>query len=126
MNEEREKIIRNYIDGYNAFDIEQMIRDFHPEIVFQNIQQEEVTMTIHGIADFKKQAEQANSYFETREQKITAMKHQLDETEIEIHYSATLAMDFPNGLKKGQKLELRGKSLFKFKDNQIIGLTDQS
>ena len=126
MNEQREIIIRNYIEGYNEFDIEKMTRDFKNEIVFENIQNEEVNMTLNGIANFIQQAEQAKSYFETREQKIITFQHELNETEIEIEYLAVLAMDFPNGLKKGQKLELKGKSIFKFQDNKIIHLTDKS
>lgn len=126
MNEHREKIIQNYIEGYNEFDIEKMTRDFNDEIVFQNIQDEKVSITISGISDFKEQAEREKSYFETRKQKITAINHYVDKTEVEIDYSAVLAIDFPNGLKKGQKLELRGTSIFIFKDNKIIQLTDKS
>ena len=126
MNEHLEEIIQNYLDGYNEFDIEKMTRDFNDEIVFQNIQNEKVSMTINGISDFKEQAEQAKSYFETREQKITAINHNNNKTEIEIDYSAVLAIDFPNGLKKGQKLELKGTSVFTFQDNKIIQLTDKS
>jgi hypothetical protein len=37
-----------------------------------------------------------------------------------------LNMDFPNGLKKGNELILKGKSVFKFLDNKIIKLTDIS
>ena len=126
MNEQREQIIRNYIDGYNNFDIEKMTRDFKDEILFQNIQNKEVNMILNGITAFKQQAEQAKSYFETREQRIIAIKHDITETEIEIEYLAVLAMDFPNGLKKGQKLELTGKSIFKFQDNKIVQLIDIS
>ncbi len=38
MDSIRESIIQNYIDGYNEFDIEKMVRDLDDEIVFQNIQ----------------------------------------------------------------------------------------
>lgn len=122
----RESIIQNYIDGYNEFDIEKMVRDLDDEIVFQNIQNKEVNMTLKGIKAFKQQAEQAKSYFEKRQQKITSTKYIDDKTEIEIEYSAVLGMDFPNGLKKGQQLELKGKSIFGFKDNKIFELTDIS
>lgn len=125
MNEQREKIIQNYIEGYNEFDVEKMTHDFNDEIVFQNIQDEKVSMTINGISDFKEQAEQAKSYFETRKQKVTSISHSYNETEIEIDYSAVLAIDFPNGLKKGHKLKLKGTSVFTFKDNKITHLTDK-
>lgn len=126
MDSIRESIIQNYIDGYNEFDIEKMIRDLDDEIVFQNIQNNEVNITLNGINAFKQQAEQAKSYFENRHQKVTSTKHIDDKTEIEIEYSAVLGMDFPNGLKKGQRLELKGKSIFVFKGNKISELTDIS
>lgn len=126
MDNLRENIIQNYIDGYNEFDIKKMVRDLDDEIVFQNIQNKEVNMTLNGINAFKQQAEQAKSYFENRQQKITSTKHIEDKTEVEIEYSAVLGMDFPNGLKKGQKFETKGKSIFIFKDNKISELTDIS
>lgn len=120
----RDKIIRNYIDGYNEFDIGKMVYDLTENIIFQNILNGEVNMRLSGINAFKQQAEQAKSCFENRRQQITAIKHDSDKTEIEIDYSATLATDFPNGLKKGDKLKLNGKSIFKFLDNKIVEITD--
>ncbi len=37
MDKSREKIIQNYISGYNTFDIEKMIGDFDDKIVSQRI-----------------------------------------------------------------------------------------
>lgn len=126
MNEEREKIILNYMDGYNEFDVEKMTFNFDDTIVFKNIQNGEVNMTLSGIDEFKQQAKLAKSYFENRRQQIKSIKHYKDKTEIEIDYFATLAIDLSNGLKKGDKLELKGKSIFVFYNNKIIQLTDES
>ena len=52
------------------------------------------------------------------------MKHRENETEIEVDYSAVLAADFPNGMRKGEKLQLKGKSVFKFLEDKIVALTD--
>ncbi|HRE65818.1 MAG TPA: nuclear transport factor 2 family protein [Bacteroidia bacterium] len=126
MTEYREKIIQNYIDGYNEFEVDKMTFNFDDNIIFKNIQNDQVNMTLNGIIAFKQQAEQAKAYFESRRQQITSILHDTDKTEIEIDYFATLAMDFPNGLKKGEKLALKGKSVFVFQDNKIIQLTDIS
>lgn len=126
MNSNREKVVKNYIDGYNNFDIDKMFVDFDESIIFENIQNGEVNMTLSGISALKEQAEQAKSYFSNRQQTIKTFVHNDDETEIEIDYSAVLAMDFPNGLKKGEKLNLTGKSIFKFSDNKVVKLTDIS
>ena len=126
MNSEREKVIKNYIDGYNNFDIKKMFADFDKTIIFENIQNGQTNMTLTGLSALKEQAEQAKSYFSSRQQKIKSFVHNDDETEIEIDYSAILAMDFPNGLKKGEKLNLTGKSIFKFSENKVVKLTDMS
>lgn len=123
---EREAKIRNYIEGYNQFDVDKMVAQFHENIVFKNIQNGETTMTLSGLGAFRQQAEQAKQYFSEREQTITAFRHGEAETEIDIDYRAVLAIDLPNGMKKGQEMRLSGKSIFEFSGDEIIGLTDVS
>lgn len=41
----RERIIRNYIQGYNQFDIDKMFADFDDKIVFENTQNGTTNMT---------------------------------------------------------------------------------
>ena len=125
MND-REKIVKNYIDGYNQFNCDKMLMDFDENVVFVNIQEGEVGMSLTGLKALRQQAEQAKNYFTARTQTIKSFKHLGDETEIEIDYYAILAMDFPNGLKKGDELKLKGKSIFRFLNNKIIKLTDIS
>jgi hypothetical protein len=122
----REKIIRNYIDGYNEFDIDKMVKDLDERIMFENISNGETNMLLTGLKAFKEQAEQTKNFFSTRTQTIKSYKHHNDETEIEIDYNAILAIDFPNGLKNGDELKLQGKSVFKFWRDRIIKLTDIS
>jgi hypothetical protein len=122
----KEKIIQNYIDGYNQFDIYKMVADLDDDIVFENIQNGEKNMSLTGLTAFKQQAEQATTYFTARTQTIKSFKHFDNSTEIEIDYNAVLGIDFPNGLKKGQELNLSGKSIFVFAGNKIIKLTDIS
>jgi hypothetical protein len=81
---------------------------------------------LSGLPAFKEQAETAMSYFSKRTQTITSFAHQNDETIIQVDYDAVLAMDFPNGLKKGDRLTLQGTSVFRFSGDKIIKLTDIS
>jgi len=124
LNDRTEKIFR-YLDAYNKMDVENMIADFSDDIIFQNIMNDDKTMELQGIEEFKKQAIEALSYFSHREQSIESMIHSLDSTEITISYRAIAAMDFPNGLKKGDEINLKGKSIFEFsEDGRISSLTD--
>lgn len=122
----REEIITNYIDGYNQFDIDKMVANFDSNIVFENIQNGEINMSLNGLTEFRQQAEQAKKYFTTRTQTIKSFKHSKYNSEIEIDYFAVLSIDLPDGLKKGEELNLKGKSIFCFTDGRIVKLTDIS
>ncbi len=124
LNDINEKIFR-YLDAYNKMAVESMIADFDDGIIFINIMNGEESMKLQGIEEFKKQAIEALSYFSEREQSIDSIIHTQDSTEIAISYRAIAAMDFPNGLKKGDEIRLEGKSVFEFSaDGKIIRLTD--
>jgi hypothetical protein len=125
-DETRKNIIENYIRSYNNFEIENMLKDLDENIVFRNISSGEVNLTTKGIGEFKAQAEQAKNLFSQREQKIIGLKFGTDEVEAEIFYNGTIAVDFPNGLKAGSRIELGGKSIFRFADDKIIEIEDIS
>ena len=122
----RERIINNYVNAYNNFDIDGMLTDLDQSVKFLNISSGEVNMTLNGLSAFKEQAIQAKDLFSIREQTIKSFKHFDDHAEIEIAYSAVLAIDLPNGLKRGDKLNINGKSTFKFSGDKIIEITDIS
>ena len=124
LNERTEKIFK-YVEAYNQMDTENMIADFSDDIIFQNVMNGEKTMELQGIEEFKKQAIEALSYFSEREQVIESITHNYSTTDISITYRAIAAMDFPNGLKKGEEISLDGKSIFEFsEDGKIMKLTD--
>jgi len=124
LNDSTEKVFK-YVEAYNDMNLESMIADFADEIVFINVINGENTMELRGIEAFKKQAIEALSYFSEREQSIESITHQYNSTEIVINYRAIAAMAFPNGLKKGEIINLKGKSVFEFSaDGKIRRLTD--
>lgn len=122
----RDEIIKDYIDAYNRFDIESMTLHFDASIHFENVSDGVVNMVLDGLPAFKQQAEMAKHLFSQRAQVITALKHGDNETEASITYTGTLAADFPNGLKKGDTLQLSGKSVFTFANGKITRLVDMS
>jgi hypothetical protein len=124
--ENRERIIADYIKGYNNFDIDHMVKDFDQDMIFENLSNEETTLVLKGVEAFREQATQTISYFTARKQTVKSFKHLPEQTEVEIDYYATLAADFPNGMKKGEELKISGKSLFRFSGDKIIGLIDMS
>lgn len=121
-----QKIIENYIDAYNSFDIDRMLSDMHENIKFENISNGEVNLTTNGIEELRNQAEQAKQLFKERKQTITDIKFDDNQVEVKIDYRGILAVDFSNELKTGDVIEVKGNSIFRFKDNKVIELKDIS
>ena len=124
--ENRERIIADYIKGYNNFDIDRMVKDFDKDMIFENLSNGESTLVLNGVEAFREQATQSTSYFAERMQTVKSFIHLPDQTEVEIDYFAILAADLPNGMKKGEELKISGKSIFRFSGDKIIGLIDIS
>lgn len=126
MKEYLKQVVEHYISAYNNFDIDAMLVKLHPAIVFKNICRGEVDLTTNGLEEFKTQAEKASTFFIERKQVITDFKIDDQQVEVAIDYQAILAIDLPNGLKKGDELVLKGRSVFHFEDNLIILIEDFS
>lgn len=123
----REEIIYKYITAYNNFDVSGMIADLEEGIVFENMENDNITLKLEGLDAFKAQAEKAKSFFSFREQTIESMNHSDNSTEVNINYWGVIASDFPNGLKRGNEIRLKGKSVFVFSEsNKILKITDIS
>jgi hypothetical protein len=124
--ERTEQIIRDYVNAYNNFDIDGMLKDVVPSVQFKNISGGKTDMALNGIAEFKEQALQAKNLFSSRKQTITSLKYVDSKVIVEIDYHAVLAVDLPNGIEKGTELNLKGKSEFTVAADKIIEITDIS
>ncbi|MET3937710.1 ketosteroid isomerase-like protein [Paenibacillus sp. PvP094] len=120
-------IIENYLEAYNSYEIERMVELLHKDIIFRNISNGETTIETRGIQAFRELAEQSATMFSRRRQTITDYNViRVDNVEVEIHYEGILAVDLPNGLKSGDKLELKGNSTFKMREGKLSLIEDYS
>ncbi|MFD2614167.1 nuclear transport factor 2 family protein [Paenibacillus gansuensis] len=126
VSQEIRDIIEKYIEAYNSFEIVSMVELLHKDILFRNISNGEITTEIRGIQTFRELAEQSSTMFSSRRQTITDYSVINDKIEVGIDYEGTLAVDFPNGLKIGDKLKLAGKSKFEIKEGKISLIEDYS
>ncbi len=126
MTRSAKEIINKFIKAYNSFSIEEMLSFLHPQIHFVNISNGVINAESKGKNEFEKLARQSAALFKEREQRIISFKEISGGLEIEIEYRAVPAADLPNGIKKGEVLNLRGKSEYNFRDNLIISIRDIS
>ena len=120
------QLIEAYIEAYNRFDVAGMLAPLRDDVIFQNVANGEITLTLSGKEAFRQQAEQATQYFSAREQRVTDWQVNGELVEVAIDYKAVAAIEFPNGLKPGDSLHLQGKSVFQVEDGQIISIEDIS
>lgn len=125
-NKVKQEVIEDFIRAYNLFDVEGMLKDVHEDVKFENISNGQVDLETFGIEELRKQAEQAKTYFTERKSTITGIGFIDDRVEVDIDYIGILAKDLPNGLKAGDTLKLKGKSIYRFKGNEIISIQDIS
>ena len=119
-------LVDHYIDAYNRKDIDDMLTGLHPQVEFKNISAGVVNASTHGVAELRALAQQSLSLFSQRQQKIETFEIQGSVAVATIAFHAVVAADLPNGLKKGQVLNLSGRSEFEFEDGAISKITDIS
>lgn len=119
-------LIEQYIAAYNHKNLAAMLQTLHPEVVFQNIAGGTVNASTHGIAEFAALAEQSLPLFSERHQEIVDFAAGPGYANTSIAFRAVVANDLPNGLVKGQVLNLSGRSEFEFKDGLIVKIVDIS
>ncbi|SHL60252.1 nuclear transport factor 2 family protein [Hymenobacter psychrotolerans] len=124
--EQKQLVHAGYIEAYNRFDVAGMLRPLHENVVFRNITNGETDLTLTDKESFRQQAEQALQYFSRREQRVTEWQVADSRVEVLLDYAAVAALDFPNGLKAGDTLQLQGKSVFQFADGLISSIDDIS
>lgn len=118
--------IHHYVDAYNRFDVEGMMEQLHPDVVFQNYSNGELSLETRGASEFRAQAEAAAEMFSQRNQTVKAVSAQHATLVAVIDYVGTVSKDLPNGLKAGEEIELSGVSEFTFLDGKIASIVDRS
>lgn len=115
-----------YLDAYNRFDIDGMMEQLHPDVVFKNYSNGELTHETHGATAFRAQAEAAAEMFSQRRQTVNSVNAQHETLIVGIDYVGTISKELPNGQKAGEKIELRGISEFTFLEGKIASIVDRS
>jgi ketosteroid isomerase-like protein len=123
---EMRALVDRYIDAYNRMDIAEMLLTVHPDVEFKNISGGIVNVSSNGIAELKALAEQSVLLFSERHQDILSFESNETKAVASIGFRAVVANDLPNGLKKGQVLNMSGRSEFEFRDGAISKITDIS
>jgi hypothetical protein len=103
-----------------------MLVDVHPQVEFKNISAGVVNASTRGVAELRTLAQQSLSLFSKRRQTIESFEIQGPVAVATISFRAVVAADLPSGLKKGQVLNLSGRSEFEFQDGAISRITDIS
>lgn len=119
-------LVDHYIDAYNRKNVDDMLRDVHPQVEFKNISAGALNASTTGVAKLKALAQQSLLLFSERHQEITSFEIQDSVAVAAIAFRAVVAADLPNGLKKGMVLELSGRSEFEFSNGSIFRITDIS
>ena len=120
------ELFLGYIKAYNAKDVSGMLTFFDDDCVFENISGGKVTVRTQGKAELEALARKSAAAFSSREQRVLTLTGGQGGVVAEIEYIGVLQADLTPDLKAGNRLELRGVSVFKFSGGKIVRLSDYS
>lgn len=120
------RTLLDYLEAYNSKNIQKMLSCFNDDCRFENISNHSPSTVITGKPSLKEQAEYAATLFSVREQKILVSYEEDNRIALELSYTATLAKDVNEKLKKNDQIKLHGASFFEFKNGKISSLKDLS
>ncbi|MBQ4876516.1 nuclear transport factor 2 family protein [Pseudoalteromonas luteoviolacea] len=123
---ENSALINQYIESYNAFNIERMLSLLDDSIVFENEANGAVNVRAEGKLEFENLAKESAKLFSQRNQTVTNLIVNDTTAQINIDYSGVLSVDLPNGMREGDELTVQGKSYFEFKNEKISYIKDVS
>jgi hypothetical protein len=126
MKKSRSDIVRYFIQEYNSFNIDGMMKHLHPEVKFKNISGGKTDIETNGKEEFEKLASSSAAIFNSREQQIISIKEDGNKVVVDIEFRGILAAEMPPGLKAGETLVIKGKSEYTFQENLIISVIDES
>ena len=124
--ENQQQLIEAYLDAFNRFDVDGMLAQLDPQVVFAHYSNGECSVAVRGLDEFRKIAEQARAMLSERKQDITSMRIEGDQATLGVIYQARLASDIPSGGKAGETLQLKGKSVYRFANGKISSIADYS
>jgi ketosteroid isomerase-like protein len=118
------RLVEDYIQHYNAKDVESMLKLFTEDTIFESVSSASGIIRTEGKDKLRQIALKTLEIFEERRQTPTTMILGDNVAAVEIEYWCRLAMDLPDGKKAGDEMHLRGASFFVLKDGLIGKLTD--
>lgn len=120
------KIVSDYIEYYNSFQLEKMIDLFSQDCCFENISNSSNPVRCVGKMALYEMACSTSKLFKERKQTVTNWIIGENKIAIEIDYMAILSELLPNGLKAGDSINLKGVSIYEFENKKIKRLCDFS
>lgn len=123
-NQEMKEIVYQYFKAYSEFDVQKMGSFLHDDVEFKNISNGEVTLALNGKTAFIKQAKHAVNLFEKREIMVKSFTFEDEFLDVKLDFMGILAVDVPEDHKKGDKIEMEGRSRLKFSSDKIISIED--
>lgn len=115
-----------YINAYNAKDVNTMLAFFDEKCVFENISGGKVTVSTKGKAELEALARRSAEIFLSREQKILSLTEDRGRIAAEVDFHAVLRADPSPQKKIGGRMHVRGISICEFSEGKIVRLSDYS
>jgi ketosteroid isomerase-like protein len=116
-------VIQQYLSSYNRMDVAGMMACMAENVTFEHVSRGTGDLLVDGRRALGELARQSAEAFREREQVPLSVIAEGNRLAVEILFSATLAADMGEHT-AGQRVRMRGVSLFTLEGGQIVRLVD--
>ncbi|MEO0982663.1 MAG: nuclear transport factor 2 family protein [Pseudomonadota bacterium] len=123
---ETNHVVAQYVQCYNARDIDGMLQCVTDDVVFENISNTGPSMKLEGkeaMADVARLSGRAFSY---RRQRLISFVDGGGRAAAEIEFEGKAAVDLPNGVAAGDTVTIKGASFFEIRGGLLARIADYS
>lgn len=119
-------LIERYVDCYNRMDFDAMLECVADDVVFENISNHGESMCLQGKDAMRQVAELGMQAFSYRRQAIAKLICGDGSAAAEVRFTGTAALDLPNGVLRGETVEVRGVTIFEIRNGLLSRIADYS
>lgn len=116
-------MVVDFLDAYNAKDVEGMLADVTNDVVFRHYCDAGVVFKANDRAGLDAALREDVHSFTHRTHTVKTSMTLLGSTVLTTQFDAVVAKDLSNGWKAGQSITLPGAAEFQFRDDRIANIT---
>ncbi len=119
-------LVRQYVDRYNANDLDGMLDCCSDDVVFESVQNPGGKLRLTGKAEVRSVLEATTRAFHERRHELVALIIDGNRAAAETVFSGVAADELGDAVKAGEHVSIRGATIFEWREDRLTRICDYS